>query len=119
MIQIKRIYDVPHKDDGYRILVDRLWPRGISKETAQLDEWIKEISPSNELRSWFNHDEKKWEGFKQRYQEELKRQVDHIIYLKSLEKKHKKISLLFAAKTKAHNNAVVLKSVLDNWEQTP
>ena len=116
MIQIKRIYDTPHIDDGYRVLVDRLWPRGISKENARLDEWIKEISPSNALRSWFDHDAKKWEGFKEKYLEELKNNAEHIKHLKSLEKQHNKISLLFAAKAEAYNNAVVLKYVLDNWE---
>lgn len=116
MIQIKRIYEAPHKDDGYRVLVDRLWPRGVSKESAQLDEWIKEISPSDDLRTWFNHDAKKWQDFKRKYQEEIKNHVDHIKHLKALEKEHKKVSLLFAAKTEAHNNAVVLKSFLDDWE---
>ncbi len=116
MIEIKRIYDTPQKEDGYRILVDRLWPRGVSKEAAQLDEWIKDVSPSNELRSWFNHDEKKWEDFEKKYRKELESNIEHLKHLKSLEKKHNKISLLFAAKTENHNNAVVLKSLLDNWE---
>lgn len=116
MIQIKRVYDTPQKDDGYRILVDRLWPRGISKENAQLDEWIKDLSPSHELRTWFSHDEEKWEDFKQKYREELKNQVALLKHLKSLEKEHTKVSLLFAAKTETRNNAVVLKSVLDSWE---
>lgn len=116
MIQIKRVYDTPQKDDGYRVLVDRLWPRGISKENAKLDEWIKEISPSHELRTWFGHDERKWEDFKQKYREELKSQASLLKHLKSIEKEHTKVSLLFAAKTEARNNAVVLKSVLDGLE---
>lgn len=69
MIKIKRAYDKPSKEDGYRILVDRLWPRGVSKDEAKIDLWLKEISPSNELREWFSHDPKKWEDFKSKYRD--------------------------------------------------
>jgi len=72
MIKIKRIYDHPSKDDGKRILIDRLWPRGLKKEDAQIDEWIKDIAPSNQLRKWFNHDPKKWDEFKSRFFTELR-----------------------------------------------
>lgn len=116
MIQIKRIYESPEKADGYRVLVDRLWPRGISKDKAQLDEWLKDVSPSDDLRKWFNHDVKKWGDFKKKYQSELKKKAESLEHLKALEKEHKKISLLYAAKTTAQNNAVVLKSVLDELD---
>ncbi len=72
MIKIKRVYDHPSKDDGKRILIDRLWPRGLKKEDAQIDEWIKDIAPSNQLRKWFNHDPKKWDEFKSRFFTELR-----------------------------------------------
>ena len=71
MITIKRVYEPTSPDDGYRVLVDRLWPRGLSKENAHIDEWLKEVAPTNELRKWFNHDPAKWEEFRTRYQKEL------------------------------------------------
>lgn len=117
MIAIKRIYDSPSKEDGYRVLVDRLWPRGVSKDQTQLDEWLKDISPSDDLRKWFNHDPKKWEAFTQKYKTELKEKSALLTHLKDIEKDHGKVSLLYAAKATDHNNAVVLKKVLEKLDQ--
>lgn len=112
MIQVKRIYESIEKDNGARVLVDRLWPRGVSKEKAHLDVWLKEVAPSNELRLWFGHDPKKWEEFKKRYKKELAEKKELLNELKRLEKEHKTIILLYAAKDPEHNNAIVLAEVL-------
>jgi len=110
-IQVKRIYDVPSSMDGYRILVDRLWPRGIKKENANIDLWLKEISPSDALRKWFNHEPEKWEEFKQRYGKELKGNPELVDQL-SLHLKKGKVTFLFSAKDETHNNAVALREYL-------
>ena len=111
-IQVKRVYDPPSADDGLRVLVDRLWPRGLSKASLKLDEWMKEIAPSNELRQWFGHDENKWAEFQKRYFKELDGHSDLIEQL--LQKSHTgKLALLFAAKDEEHNNAVALKEYLE------
>jgi len=117
MVKIKRIYDPVLKDDGKRILVDRLWPRGIKKDMAALDEWLKDIAPSNELRKWFSHDISKWNEFRKRYREELTTKSDP---LEKLRKESKKgvITLLFSAKDVQHNNAVVLREVINNKKET-
>lgn len=112
MIKVKRIYDPPSTEDGKRILVDRLWPRGIKKEGAGIDEWLKEIAPSNELRKWFSHDPAKWEEFRKRYRKELKDKTDLVGKIRG-ESKKGRITLLFSAKDEGHNNAVVLKEVLE------
>jgi uncharacterized protein YeaO (DUF488 family) len=112
MILIKRVYEPKTADDGYRVLVDRLWPRGLSKDKAGADLWMKEIGPSNELRKWFNHDPAKWSEFKIRYLKELKDKSDLIDQLKDLEKKHKKLTLVYGAHDEEHNQAVVIAGVL-------
>ena len=112
MIRIKRAYEKATKDDGYRVLVDRLWPRGLSKQKAHLGLWLKEIAPSNELRTWFGHDPKKWPQFKRRYSAELRKNKSAVAELKALVKKHKSITLVYGAKDEQHNNAVVLKDFL-------
>ncbi|MBW7951287.1 MAG: DUF488 family protein [Chitinophagaceae bacterium] len=112
MIYIKRIYEPPEKKDGYRILIDRLWPRGIAKQEARIDVWLKEIAPSTELRKWFNHDAVKWKEFKEKYKKELKNNLELVHQIKALEKEKKIITLLFAAKETAYNNAQVLIDVL-------
>ena len=112
MIKTKRIYDDKADSDGYRILIDRLWPRGISKEKAGVDLWLKEIAPSTELRKWYDHDPEKWEEFENRYKEELKDKKELINQIKELEKEHKTVTLLYAAKDTEHANAAVLKEVL-------
>lgn len=108
MLKTKRIYEEYKKDDGFRILVDRLWPRGVSKEKAHLDLWLKEIAPSTNLRKWFGHDPKKWQEFKDKYREELKNKKELIKQLKTLEQKHKLVTLLYGAKDTEHNEAVIL-----------
>ena len=111
MINIKRVYEPASKDDGYRVLVDRLWPRGISKNEAAVDLWLKEIAPSNELRKWFGHDPAKFDEFSERYVKELKNnQV--VKDLQELISKHSKLTLLYGAKDKNHNQAVVLAAFL-------
>jgi len=111
MVKIKRAYDKVAPDDGERILVDRLWPRGIKKDEAKIDEWIKEIAPSNELRKWFAHDPSKWKEFKKRYLDELKNQSNIIARLKS-RAKNGNITLIFSARDTQHNNAAVLSEVI-------
>jgi uncharacterized protein YeaO (DUF488 family) len=110
-IKIKRIYDNPSVDDGYRILVDRIWPRGISKKDANLDEWNKEIAPSTELRKWFGHKEERFDEFGRLYCEELMTKTDELTRLKTLAKREV-ITLLYGAKNLAINHAVVLKEFL-------
>lgn len=112
MIKIKRVYDQPSEEDGYRILVDRLWPRGLSKEKAKVDLWLKEIAPSDELRKRFCHDPAKWKEFKKSYAEELKNKRDLLDKIKQVEKDKGTITLLYAAKDRDHNNAVILSDVL-------
>lgn len=106
-IKIKRVYDPPKKDDGTRILVDRLWPRGLTKEKAGVDLWLKDIAPSTELRKWFGHDPQKWEEFKTRYVGELKRNGDQIERLKR-EIDKGVVTLVYGAKDEEHNEARVL-----------
>jgi uncharacterized protein YeaO (DUF488 family) len=110
-LQTKRIYEDPSGDDGYRVLVDRIWPRGVSKENAKLDDWMKEIAPSTELRKWFGHDPDKFNEFKERYQDELDEKEDLLEQLveKSSEEN---VTLLYGAKDEEHNQAVVLKDIL-------
>lgn len=114
MIIIKRIYDNDAKDAAFKVLIDRIWPRGIAKKEINIDQWCKEIAPSASLRKWFSHDPAKWKTFKKKYKGELARKQDLLLQIKQLEKLHKKITLLYAAKDEQHNNAVVLKEVLDD-----
>ena len=117
-INVKRIYEDAKSDDGIRILVDRLWPRGVSKDDAKLDEWLKDIGPSTELRKWFNHDSDKFEQFKKRYKEELKNgdSKESFEKLKKIVTDHEdqQVTLLFGAKNETENQAVVLKEMLDD-----
>ena len=112
MIKTKRVYEGSSKQDGYRILVDRLWPRGLSKEAAGVDLWLKEIGPSAALRTWFSHDEKKWQGFRRKYFKELETKPDLVEQIRALQKNEKVITLLFGAKDEQHNQAVALKEFL-------
>lgn len=112
-ISIRRAYEDADEKDGYRVLVDRVWPRGRTKETLALDEWARDLAPSNELRKWFGHDPKKWEPFQQRYRneldsEELQSQMQRILG----DAKGKPITLVYGAKDEQHNQAVVLQQVL-------
>lgn len=110
-VKLKRAYDAPADQDGYRVLVDRLWPRGVAKAKAKIDLWLKDVAPSTELRKWFAHDPEKWAEFKKKYAEELKKNPawDE---LKSLAK-GKSITLIYAAKDEVHNEAAYLKQRLD------
>ena len=113
MIKVKRIYEKPVKSDGMRILVDRLWPRGLTKEQTKLDYWFKEISPSNELRRWFNHDPNKWLEFKKKYSLELRKKDSQVRQLNQIVEANKNVCFLYGAKDKKHNNALALKEYLD------
>jgi len=110
-IEIKRVYDEPEKEDGFRILVDRLWPRGLTKKKAKVDLWLKEIAPTTELRKWFAHDPEKWAGFKKRYLAELKENKEALLKIKE-EMKNGNVTLIYAAKDEAHNEAQVLLNKL-------
>lgn len=116
-IKLKRAYEDAAKDDGMRILVDRVWPRGVSKEQLSIDHWMKEIAPSNELRKWFNHDPDKFVPFKQKYKEELfsdEEKYSQFESLKELITSHKgNITLVYGAKDEKHNQAVALKEMLE------
>ena len=112
MVTIKRIYQEPDPADGRRILVDRLWPRGVSKERARVDWWLKEIAPSDELRRWFGHDPSRWQEFQARYRGELEAQRPLLDELRTLSGRER-ITLLYAAKDQEHNNAVLLKELLE------
>ncbi len=111
MIKIKRIYEPASPDDGKRIYIDRLWPRGMKKEEVKIDEWLKEISPSDSLRKWFGHDPSKYKEFKRRYRKELEK---HSEILERIRKEGKKetVTLLFSAKDVEHNNATVMRELL-------
>ena len=107
-IQLKRAYEAASEDDGYRVLVDRLWPRGVSKQDAKIDLWLKEIAPSTELRKWFEHDPKKWDEFRERYHQELASHPDVVKQLADLVKKQH-VTLIYGAKNQEFNQAVALK----------
>lgn len=110
-LQVKRVYDAPARSDGCRVLVDRIWPRGLSKEAAKLDAWIKEVAPSAELRKWFGHEPSRWASFKRAYFRELDERdeaIDQLLEACS----GRTLTLLFAAKDSAYNNAVALKEYL-------
>jgi uncharacterized protein YeaO (DUF488 family) len=108
---IKRVYDPPSKSDGYRVLVDRIWPRGLSKEAAKVDEWLKDIAPSTALRQWFGHDPGKWPEFVRRYFRELNASPAATARLRTLAR-GRRVTLLFGTKDVRHNNAVALREYL-------
>lgn len=108
MFSIKRVYDAPSPDDGFRVLVDRLWPRGLSKEKAAVDLWLKDVAPSTELRTWFNHDPEKWDEFVTRYHAELK-DNPAVAELRRAIKEHGRVTLLYGAHDEKHNQAVALR----------
>ena len=110
-VKIKRIYDPPERTDGYRILVDRLWPRGVPKEKAHIDLWLRDIAPTGELRKWFAHDAKKWPEFKDRYFQELKEKKE-LIELIQTKAQQGNVTLVYAAKDEQHNNALYLKEFI-------
>ena len=110
-IQLKRAYEKTAPADGTRILVDRLWPRGLTKEKAAINLWLKDLAPSTELRKWFGHDPKKWRGFRSRYQTELKQRSDQLQLIKN-KAKQGRVTLIYGARDQEHNEAVVLKELL-------
>ena len=112
-IRIKRAYDPPASDDGTRILVDRLWPRGLKKENAAIDEWLKEIAPSTELRKWFGHAPERWKEFRRRYQLEIGQHPAELKRLRELARKGP-VTLVYSAHDEEHNNATALKDSLLN-----
>ena len=112
MIRVKRIYELPSKEDGYRVLVDRLWPRGMSKDRAKIDLWLKDIAPSDGLRKWFSHDPKKWDDFKKKYGLELKERQELLLKIKQAEKEKGAVTLLYSARDEEHNQAVALSAIL-------
>lgn len=112
IIRVKRVYDPPSSDDGVRILVDRLWPRGLRKDAVRVDVWLRDVAPSDELRRWFSHDPSKWEEFKRRYFEELKNNKA-VEELMKLIRDGKTITLLYSTKS-PYNNAVALKEYLES-----
>ncbi|TQD39017.1 DUF488 domain-containing protein [Haloflavibacter putidus] len=110
----KRVYDDAAQNDGYRVLVDKIWPRGVSKEEADLDEWNKDVAPSDDLRKWFDHKEERFDEFSKKYKKELKdNQKEELKRLKDVTKEHQ-LCLLFGAKDQEHHQAVVLKEILEN-----
>jgi uncharacterized protein YeaO (DUF488 family) len=112
VLKIKRVYDPVSQDDGKRILIDRLWPRGIKKEEAHIDEWLKEISPSHELRKWYSHDPSKWAEFKKQYKKELAEKSELLKRIQ-MEEKRQTVTLLFSTKELRLNNAVALVEILN------
>jgi len=112
VIKIKRAYDKPSPQDGIRVLVDRLWPRGITKEKAAIKEWAKELAPSTELRQWFHHESQLWSEFEKRYKSELKKN-DALEAFREEHREDKTLTLIYAAKDEQHNHAIVLRDYLE------
>lgn len=111
MLRVKRVYEPAVRSDGYRILVDRLWPRGLSKERAAIDEWMKDVAPSAQLRRWFGHDPEKWAEFQRRYRRELRARVDLVRDIAERASRGT-VTLVYGARDEAHNDAVVLAAVV-------
>ena len=116
MIQLKRVYAAPSRTDGLRVLVCRLWPRGLTKKRAAVDLWLKELGPSTELRKWFSQDLAKWREFQVRYRNELREQTDVLMLLKQ-KCKEQHVTLMFGARDEEHNGALVVKGLLESPRQ--
>ena len=110
-VQLKRAYERPAGGDGVRILIDRLWPRGLTKESAAIDYWFKDIAPSTALRQWFGHDPSRWQEFRRRYADEVRQNPEHLGKLRALARQGP-ITLVFSAHDEVHNDAVVLRNLL-------
>jgi uncharacterized protein YeaO (DUF488 family) len=110
-IQIKRIYEPYAQSDGYRVLIDRVWPRGVSRERAHVDEWARELAPSSELRRWFGHDPERFEAFRRRYRHELTAHSELLADLRRRARRHR-VTLVYASSDVEHNNAVVFRELL-------
>jgi uncharacterized protein YeaO (DUF488 family) len=120
-VAIKRVYEVPSPQDGARVLVDRLWPRGLTKEAAALDAWLKDVAPSNELRKWFHSQPPLWSKFREKYLKELASETANqaLQQLYEIARKNRRLTLLYAAKDEKNNNAAVLKQLLDGDRKPP
>jgi len=114
ILDIKRVYETPLPTDGYRILVDRLWPRGVSKEKAALQDWMKDLSPSPALRTWFGHDPQKWSVFSAKHRKELEQATEAVNRLLQLLQEQEKVSLIYAAADQKHSHALVLQQFMVN-----
>ncbi len=113
MIKLKRVYEEPASDDGFRVLVERLWPRGVTKEAARLDLWLKDVAPSPELRKWYSHDVGKWNEFQKRYRAELAKQHDTLQPIKEKQKEGT-VTFVYAARDDEHNSALVLRQFIES-----
>jgi uncharacterized protein YeaO (DUF488 family) len=111
-VRIRRAYEEPQPDDGHRVLVDRIWPRGVARDVLALDEWCRDCAPSNELRRWFGHDPQRWEEFRRRYREELAAHADDVERLRQLAREGQ-LTLVYGARDVEHNQAVVLQEVIE------
>jgi uncharacterized protein YeaO (DUF488 family) len=120
-VNVKRVYAKPERGDGYRVLVDRLWPRGLKKSAAELDRWLRDLAPSDELRLWFHARMDRWLAFRKRYLKELAlpQAAEALEELYRLANQRKNLTLLFASKDEHHNNAVVLKDLLEGMRKPP
>jgi uncharacterized protein YeaO (DUF488 family) len=120
-VVLKRVYESVAGNDGTRVLVDRLWPRGVAKANAAVDEWLRDLAPSDELRRWFHSRSQQWEQFRKKYLKELAQPEaqESLLRLYQLVQKRKRLTLLFASKDEMHNNAVVLKELLDGARKPP
>ena len=120
-VAIKRVYEAPSPQDGARVLVDRLWPRGLTKEVAALDAWLKDVAPSNELRKWIHSHPLQWSKFREKYLKELASEMANqaLQQLYEIAQRHRRLTLLYAAKDEERNNAVVLKQLLDGDRKPP
>jgi len=120
-VLVKRVYDEPSAKDGHRVLVDRLWPRGLTKTRAALDEWLRDLAPSDELRRWYHGRPQEWQSFRRRYLKELSHPeaVDALRRLYALVREPRRVTLLFASKNQTQNNAVVLKELLEGRRKPP
>ena len=112
-IKLKRVYEPVALEDGLRILVERLWPRGVSKEKAKIDDWAKEIAPSTELRQWYAHQLERWPAFREKYTQELNANPEAVSYLRALCSGHQPVTFVYAAKDETHNSAIVLKHFME------
>ena len=118
MIRLKRAYEAPSRSDGLRILVERLWPRGLTRQKADIDLWLKELAPSPDLRTWYDHDVQRWAGFQKRYRAELTKQGDVPLLLKRVAD-HETVTFVYAAKDDEHCSALVLKEFLEQVRHPP
>ncbi|HLI62522.1 MAG TPA: DUF488 family protein [Terriglobales bacterium] len=120
-VAIKRVYEAPSPQDGARVLVDRLWPRGLSKEAAALDAWLKDLAPSDELRKWYHAHREQWDKFRDKYLKELsaEKASQTLQQLYEIEKQHRRVTLLYASTDEERNNAVVLKQLVEGHPKPP